>query len=261
MVKKRPGPMAYCLGGFLLLVIIAPFFQVILASFLDEGQVTLKPYYRVFLGSPAYLLSFWHTLALCTFVVAGQTILSLFSGLAFAKLPFPGREVYFFLLIIVMVLPVQVTLVPNYRILENLSLLNTQWAVIFPAVFAPLGTFLMTQAFRSIPQEVLEAAQLDGANLVEILWKICTPMSKSGTATVMLLSFLGAWNMVEQPLAYLQEVKKYPLPVSLAYIRNDDLSVQLVCCLLTWIPPVLLFLRFRSHLVEGIALVEKGGPL
>ena len=88
-------------------------------------------------------------------------------------------------------------------------------------MFAPLGTFLMTQCFRSVPDEILEAAQLDGANMVRVLWKVLVPMSKNGVASVVLLSFLEAWNMVEQPVAYLKEPAQYPLAVAVAYVGTD----------------------------------------
>ena len=158
-----------------------------------------------------------------------------------------------------MVLPLQVTLVPNFRILGGLGLLNTQGSLVLPAVFAPLGTFLMTQCFRSIPDEIIEAAQLDGATLVGVLWRVLVPMSKNGVASVVLLSFLEAWNMVEQPIAYLKDPVQYPLSVSLAYVGAQDTPAQLACVLLTLLPPVLLFLRFHQELVQGIALAEVKG--
>ena len=174
-------------------------------------------------------------------------------------LAFPGKNFWFFLLLVVMVLPLQVTLVPNFRILGALGLLDTQWALVLPAMFAPLGTFLMTQCFRSVPDEILEAAQLDGANMVRVLWKVLVPMSKNGVASVVLLSFLEAWNMVEQPVAYLKEPAQYPLSVAGAYVGTEDAATQLVCCLLSLLPPLLLFLRFHQELVQGIALAEVKG--
>ena len=219
----------------------------------------MEGYYRVFLGSQEYLLNFWRSLFLCAVIVAGQVVLSVFAGLGFAKYAFPGKNFWFFLLLVVMVLPLQVTLVPNFRILGALGLLDTQWALVLPAMFAPLGTFLMTQCFRSVPDEILEAAQLDGANMVRVLWKVLVPMSKNGVASVVLLSFLEAWNMVEQPVAYLKEPAQYPLSVAVAYVGTEDAATQLVCSLLSLLPPLLLFLRFHQELVQGIALAEVKG--
>ena len=148
------------------------------------------------------------------------------------------------------------SLVPNFRILGTLGLLDTQWALVLPAMFAPLGTFLMTQSFRAVPDEILEAAQLDGASMGTVLWRILVPSSKNGLACVIVLTFLEAWNMVEQPMAYLKDSAQYPLSVSLATTGARDQAVQLACCLLALLPPLLLFLGLHKELVQGIALHE-----
>ena len=258
-MKRRASFPVYEVTALLVVVIGAPFVQVLALSLTDRGAFSLLSYYRVFLGSQSYLFNFWRTLGLCMAAVAGQVVLSVFAGLGFAKYRFPGRSLWFFLLLIVMVLPLQVTLVPNFRILGQLGLLNTQGALVLPAVFAPLGTFLMTQSFRAIPDEILEAAQLDGANAVQALGKVLTPMSKNGVASVVLLSFLDAWNMVEQPMAYLKEPEQYPLSVAVASLETGDQGVQLVCCVLALIPPLLLFLGFHREMVQGITLAEVKG--
>ena len=114
-------------------------------------------------------------------------------------------------------------------------------ALVLPALFAPLGTFLMTQSFRAVPDEIVEAAQLDGASTFTILWRILVPCGKNGLACVIVLTFLESWNMVEQPMAYLKEPAQYPLSVSLATTGARDPAVQLACCLLALLPPLLLF--------------------
>ena len=161
--RSRLGQVLSAGAAVLLLVILlGPFFQVVYgALFPQAAGFSLEPVYQVFLATPEYLLVFWRTLALCALIVAGQTVLSVLAGLGFAKDHFPGKGLCFFLLLVVMVLPLQVTLVPNFRILGTLGLLDTQWALVLPALFAPLGTFLMTQSFRAVPDEILEAcAQL-----------------------------------------------------------------------------------------------------
>lgn len=258
-MKRRVFLPTYLVMALLVVIIGAPFVQVLTLSLTEQGAFSLMAYYRVFLGSQSYLFNFWRTLGLCALVVAGQVVLSVLAGLGFAKYRFPGRNLWLFLLLIVMVLPLQVTLVPNFRILGQLGLLNTQGALVLPAVFAPLGTFLMTQSFRAIPDEILEAAQLDGANMVRVLWKVLTPMSKNGVASVVLLSFLDAWNMVEQPIAYLKEPEQYPLSVAVASVGTGDQGVQLACCVLALIPPLLLFFGFHRELVQGITLAEVKG--
>ena len=241
----------------LLLTILGPFFQVVYgALFPQVSGFSVEPVYTVFLATPEYLLVFWRTLALCALIVVSQVVLSVLAGLGFAKYNFPGKGLCFFLLLVVMVLPLQVTLVPNFRILGTLGLLDTQWALVLPAMFAPLGTFLMTQSFRAVPDEILEAAQLDGASMGTVLWRILVPSSKNGLACVIVLTFLEAWNMVEQPMAYLKDVSQHPLSVALATTQARDVGVQLACCLLALLPPLLLFLGFHKEMIQGIALQE-----
>lgn len=243
--------------ALLLLAILGPFFQVLQGALFPQGTgFSLEAVYKVFLATPEYLLVFWRTIALCALMVGGQVVLSVLAGLGFAKYDFPGKKLWFFLLLVVMVLPLQVTLVPNFRILGTLNLLDTQWALVLPALFAPLGTFLMTQSFRAVPDEILEAAQLDGASTFTILWRILVPCGKNGLACVIVLTFLESWNMVEQPMAYLKEPAQYPLSVSLATTGARDQAVQLACCLLALLPPLLLFLGLHKELVQGIALQE-----
>ena len=169
---------------------------------------------------------------------------------------FPGKRILAFLLVALLVLPVQVTLVPNYLMLKNLGLLNTYAALILPALFAPLGTFLLGQSFRSIPNALLDAARLDGCGTIGLLWRIVMPMRKGTMACVAILAFLDAWNMVEQPRAYLRSFQEYPLSVGLAYAAPQGVAVQMVCCLLAALPPLFLFAFFSQDLVDGIVLGE-----
>ncbi len=260
MILTRSPILRFFAGAvtvILLLIILGPFFQVLYgALFPQVSGFSVEPVYTVFLATPEYLLVFWRTLALCALIVVSQVVLSVLAGLGFAKYHFPGKNICFFLLLVVMVLPLQVTLVPNFRILGTLGLLDTQWALVLPAMFAPLGTFLMTQSFRAVPDEIMEAAQLDGASMGTVLWRILVPSSKNGLACVIVLTFLEAWNMVEQPMAYLKDVSQHPLSVALATTQARDVGVQLACCLLALLPPLLLFLGLHKELIQGIALQE-----
>ena len=236
-------------------VSLLPFCFLFLRSFWDGG-VTLQPYYDVFLSTSRYLDSFWRSLGLTCTVAAGQLVVSVPAGFCFAKRSFPGKRILAFLLVALLVLPVQVTLVPNYLMLKNLGLLNTYAALILPALFAPLGTFLLGQSFRSIPNALLDAARLDGCGTIGLLWRIVMPMRKGTMACVAILAFLDAWNMVEQPLAYLRSFQEYPLSVGLAYAAPQGVAVQMVCCLLAALPPLFLFAFFSQDLVDGIVLGE-----
>ena len=247
--------LSYLVGALVAAVSLLPFCFLFLRSFWDGG-VTLQPYYDVFLSTSRYLDSFWRSLGLTCTVAAGQLVVSVPAGFCFAKRSFPGKRILAFLLVVLLVLPVQVTLVPNYLMLKNLGLLNTYAALILPALFAPLGTFLLGQSFRSIPNALLDAARLDGCGTIGLLWRIVMPTRKGTMACVAILAFLDAWNMVEQPLAYLRSFQEYPLSVGLAYAAPQGVAVQMVCCLLAALPPLFLFAFFSQDLVDGIVLGE-----
>ena len=243
-------------GGVLAFTSLAPFCYVLLCSFTAQGRVDFAPYYQEFWGQSQYLLRFWKSLGLSLCEGLGQLTVSALAGFGFARYRFRGRGILFFLLAILMVLPVQVTLVPNYITLSRLGLLDTYAALVLPLVFIPLGTFILRQSFLSVPASVLDAAMLDGCGALGILCRVAAPMNAGGMACVFLLSFLDAWNMVEQPIAYLRDAGRYPISVALVYTAPADTSVQLACCVLIALPCLFLFTFFNRELVEGITLAE-----
>lgn len=213
---------------------------------------SLEGWYQVLLGTPRYLQKFWNSLLLCLCIVLGQTAVSVLGGYAFSKCRFAGQSALFFLLIIAMIMPVQVTLVPNYIILNRLYLLNTPLALILPPVFSPFGTFLMAQAFRQVPEELLDAARLDGAGTGRILRSVLVPLGKGWLVCLVLLTFLDAWNMVEQPITFLQDPMQYPLSVSLVYSGMQDLAVGFACGILAMLPAMFLYFFFSDDLLDSV---------
>lgn len=254
-MKKVRNLGAAALSFFLCALCIVPFAYVLVNSFQNaEGGATLKYYYAVFIGQSQYLLRFWKSMSLSVCIAAGQVVVSALAGYGFAKYRFPGKNVLFFLLMILMILPLQVTLMPNYIVLEKLELLDTYFALALPAIILPLGTFIMTQSFRAVPGSVIEAAQLDGCKLPGLLLRVVLPMNRNALICTFLLSFLDAWNMVEQPITYLKEFTEYPISVALAAVPPGDPTVLLTCCVLVTLPPLFLFAFFNRELAEGIAL-------
>lgn len=234
---------------------VVPFLYILVRSLIGmDGTFTLDYFYQVFLAQSQYLLRFWKSMALSLCIAAGQLLVSVFAGYGFSKCRFPGRDVLFFLLIFWMVVPLQVTLVPNYLTLDELGLLDTYYALALPMIFVPLGTFIMTQAFRAIPNEICEAAGLDGSSVVGTLFRVMVPMSRSALICVAVLSFLDGWNMVEQPIVFLREFSQYPLAVALASVPPGDPNVQLVCCLLAALPLLMIFAVFGREMAVGIEL-------
>ena len=213
---------------------------------------SLNGYLEVFLYTPAYLMKFWKSMLLSTVILAGQLVISCLGGYGFAKFSFRGKNVIFFFVIILMMMPLQVTLVPNYIVFERLGLIGSYASVILPGVFSTFGVFLLTQFFSSIPNSIIEAAKLDGANQIQILCRIIVPYAKSGVASLCILNFIDTWNMVEQPLIFLKDSTKYPLSVFLANVSRENLSISFVCGILAILPVFLLFLYLKDSLISGI---------
>ncbi len=255
-MRKNRGVLSSAVAVFLIILSLGPFVYILVRSFITPHGFSLRAYYDVFLGSPKYLFRFWKSLGMCLAICAGQLLVSILGGYGFAKYHFKGRDALLFILMILMTLPVQVTLVPDYILLNSMGLLDTYAALILPSIFIPLGTFILTQSFRAVPDSVIDAAMLDGCGLFRVLGLVVLPMSKSGLVCVVLLSFLDGWNMVEQPIAYLKNVEQYPLSVALAYQPPADATIKLVCCILVILPAFLLFAYFNRDLVEGIVLAE-----
>lgn len=244
------------LVSFLLVICcVGPYLYIFIKTFWQEqGGFTFEYYYKALFSTSQFLRQFWMSIFYGIVIVAGQVIISIFAGYGFAKCNFKGKNIMFMTLMVLMIMPVQVTLVPNYMLMYQLDLLNTFYAIAFPAMFLPLGTFIMTQSFRAISNEVIDAAKLDGCNLFQTLFKIAVPISKSGLICVVLLAFLDSWNMVEQPIVFLKDFHDYPLSVALASIQTSEQAVQFVCCLLVMLPPLFLFTYFNQEIIEGIAI-------
>jgi len=217
-------------------------------------MVTLKQYYSVLIKKPQFLLMFWHSVFLTVPIVIGQTLVATLAAYAFAKFKFRGRNFLFFLYIVVMLMPFQVTLVPNYLIAGKLGLLNNYLSIIFPGIFGTFGVFLLKQYMEQIPDSYLEAAKVDGAGALQVFFKIIVPLSKSGIAALAILVFIDNWNMVEQPLIFLQDADKQPLSLYLSRIAAGEKGMAFAASTLYMMPVLLSFLYAENYLLEGIRL-------
>lgn len=214
----------------------------------------LKPigFWQLLLRQPDYLLKFWKSFILSAVIALINCVVSCMSGFAFAKYRFRGRSMLYFIMILLMMMPLQVTLVPNYIVLDRLHLLNTWAALALPAIFVPLGTVLMTQVFRSVPNEVIDSARIDGATTAIVLWRILVPVTKGGTISLLLLTFIDSWNMVEQPMAFLEDTAMYPFSVFLSTMNETNIALSFAGGVLSILPVLLLFLYFQKELLSGL---------
>ncbi len=215
---------------------------------------SLEGLYRVFLADANYLTKFWNSLGMTAAIVTGQVLLSLTAGYGFSRFRFPGRNVLFVAVIILMMMPYQVTLVSNYIVLDHMGLLGSYAAMILPGIFSSFGVFLIKQTVDEIPAETLEAAKLDGAGVFRTLIYIVAPICRGGIVSLILLNFVDNWNMVEQPIVFLKEERMYPLSVFLARSLSDTKSAGFACGLLALAPVMLLYMNFKEELMNGIAV-------
>jgi multiple sugar transport system permease protein len=175
---------------------------------------------------------------------------------AFAKLSFPGREKIFSLLLLTMMVPGQVTMMPVFLILKNLGLLNTFTGLILPGIGSVFGIFMLRQFMRAVPEEILEAARIDGCSEFKIFYGIMMPLCRPILATLAIFSFIGAWNEFFWPLIIMLREDMQTLPVALANLNgqfNTDWGLLMSGSVLVVIPVILVFLLAQKHYIKGIA--------
>ena len=163
------------------------------------------------------------------------------------------RSLIFFFYVILMLMPYQVTLVPNYLVSDWLGILDTRWSIILPGAFAPFSVFLLTKFMRRIPYSLIEAAKIDGAGEWQVFTKICLPQCRSALFSIAILVFIDYWNMVEQPLVLLRDADMQPLSVYLSTINTGEIGLAFAMATVYMFPSLLIFLRGEEYLVEGIA--------
>ena len=216
-------------------------------------KVSFSQYITTFIKSPEYLLKFWNSVILVVPIVLLQVSVAAIAAYGFSRWRGKVRDSIFFFYVILMLMPYQVTLVPNYLVSEWLGLLNTRWAIIFPGAFAPFSVFLLTKFMRRIPVSQIEAAKLDGSSEWQIFTRIYLPQCRSALYSIAILVFIDYWNMVEQPLILLENAELQPLSVYLSTINAGEIGLAFAVATIYMIPCLLLFLHGEDYLVEGIA--------
>lgn len=226
--------------------------EVVNLKFIPD-EVTFEQYKTVLFKSPDYLLKFWNSMILVVPIVFFQLIVALFAAYGFTRYRGRVREIIFFAYIILMLMPYQVTLVPNFLVSQWLNLIDTKWAIWLPGIFSPFAVFLLTKYMRRIPTGILEAAKVDGAGEFQIFRYICVPLCKGALASAAILVFFDYWNMVEQPLILLTDSDMHPLSVFLSKINSGEIALAFAVASIYLIPTLLVYLYGEEYLVEGIA--------
>jgi multiple sugar transport system permease protein len=176
------------------------------------------------------------------------------AGYAFARIPFPGKNLIFALIIGSMALPAAVTLIPGFVFYSRLNWINTYWPLIVPKLVVPVGILMLTQFFKSIPKELEEAAYIDGLGRFGTYWNIALPLSVPALLTLAILQFQGSWNDFVAPLLFLQDPNLMTLTVGMSFFRYQyasDLTAILVGAMFNAIPMLILFFIFSKYYMEG----------
>ncbi|MGN7284092.1 carbohydrate ABC transporter permease [Shouchella rhizosphaerae] len=207
----------------------------------------------------AYFNSFY----ISTIVVVSQVLTCSMAAYAFAKLKFPGSKVLFIAFLATMMVPMQVTLIPLYIIMDNIGWVNTHLSIIVPnALFNAFGVFLLRQFMMGIPKEMEEAAVMDGANPLYIYAKIMLPLIKPALAAFAIFSFIGIWNNFIQPLVFLSDTTLFTVPLLLAtfkglYVTNWPL--MMAGATISVVPVLIVYFFAQRQIIEGIALTGVKG--
>lgn len=215
-------------------------------------MVSFSQYITVLLKSPDYLFKFWNSVVLVGPIVFFQLATASLAAYGFARYTGKIRGIIFFSYVILMLMPYQVTLVPNYLVASWLNLLDSYWAIWLPGIFSPFAVYLLTKFMKRIPYSLIEAAQIDGAGEWQIFSKVCLPLCKGALCSAAILVFIDYWNMVEQPLILLSDADTHPLSVFLSKINAAEVGLAFAVATIYMVPSLLVFLYGEEYLVDGI---------
>jgi multiple sugar transport system permease protein len=189
--------------------------------------------------------------------VIGQIFFAALAAYAFARLRFPGRNILFLAILAVMMVPGQVTLIPNYVLLKSLGWLDSYQGLIIPSMFSAFGTFLLRQYFMTLPQDLIDAAVIDGCNPIQTFWYIALPLARSVLVAFGVLVTLWSWNDFLWPLIITNSTNMQMLSVGIAYFQGQFISnfaVMMAAATLSTLPMVIVFVLAQRYLIEGITM-------
>ena len=262
---------AWLVNGALLAlaaVSLAPLLWMVSVSFMPAGEAsrfpppllpsgaTLANYGELF-GRTGMGRNFANSLLVSGAITLGSLLVNTLAGYAFAKLRFAGRERVFQLLLAALVIPAQVAMLPLFLLMKQIGLVNSYGGVVVPALASVFGIFLVRQYARSIPDELLEAARIDGAGEWRIFFSIVLPMLKPVLVTLAIFTFMAAWNDFMWPLIVLTDQENYTLPVALASLSREhimDVEMMMAGAVVTVLPVLLLFLLLQRYYIQGLVL-------
>ncbi|BAZ67517.1 binding-protein-dependent transport systems inner membrane component [Fischerella sp. NIES-4106] len=260
------SPSLWSLGILLLgaLIVLLPLFVVFLTSFAQSGTIpTLFPQngwsldnYRQAWQQGKLLLAFANSTLVALAVTGFQIVTSALAGYALARLKFRGRQALLLFVLATLVIPFQLLVIPIFLVLKWGHLINTYWALILPTAANGFGIFLLRQYFLTIPVELEEAAAIDGANRLQILWQIILPLARPALVTLFLFTFIGEWNDLFKPLVFTTKPQLRTVQLALAEFQQqftNNWPLLMAAVTIATVPILLLFLLGQRQLIQGIA--------
>ena len=224
---------------------------------LSPHMFSLSQYWKVLITDTSVLRMFAMSVFYTIAILLGQAVFVPMLAYALSRFRFPGRNVLFLAILMLMLLPYQVTMVPNVLTLRRMGLLNTVWAVILPMWFAPFYVFLLRQFMAGLPNELFEAAQVDGADTIRCYFHIALPVCRPAIGAALALSFADCWNLVEQPMTYLsQSTQLQPLSVMFNQLVSVSSGVEFAGAVIYILPALFVYLYFMEDILSGIQLTE-----
>jgi len=256
-------------------IMIGPFYWMLVTSFKIRQEVIQYPptwWPETFtwdnwqslteLRTGSFVTFFQNSIFVASVITVLTLLLSSMTGYVFAKLPFPGRDRLFWLVLSMMMIPFTVSIIPSYALMVRFGWIDSYLALIIPIIFNPFGIFLMRQFMQSLPGDLLDAARIDGASEFRVFFQMVLPLSNAALAALGILTFLGQWDNFLWPLVILQSPEKYTVPLALAQFRGrmgTDVGPTAAASILAVIPVLIVYIIAQKKVVEGIALTGLKG--
>ena len=224
---------------------------------LVPNRVSLGQYYQILITDNTVLHLFINSAMYTALIMLGQALIIPAMGYALSRFRFPGRNGIFFGIILLMLLPFQVTMVPNVLTLREIGLINTIWAVVIPLWFAPFYIFLIRQFMVGLPPALIEAAEMDGAGTLSVYLRVILPVCRPVLGAAAALRFAESWNLVEQPLTYLStKPELQPLSTMFNQLAGEQTGFEFAGATLYILPALFVYLFFQEDILSGIQLTE-----
>ena len=265
---KRLLPRYLVLTIFMLIVLL-PVWGMLMSTFKTDTQITTSPFslpekwtlenFQQAWTVGKFNVFFKNSVIVTTAVVVSSVFLSTLSGYAFGQLPMPGKKLLFPLMLLGYMVPFEAVIIPLYNWMNALGLRNTYWALILPQIglSVSFGTLWMASFFENTPQELVDAATIDGCNRWQTLWLILSPLARPATTTLVVLIFMWTWNEFLLALVMVQTEAMRTLPVGLAFFQGkytSNLSLMAAGAIIVALPTVLIYILFQRFFIKGCLL-------